>query len=52
MHSGPQAWAFESLEATAEELQSEFALEFQRFFCRLRTVICCDEAKCVARPLP
>jgi hypothetical protein len=32
-----QAWMFESLEATAEELQSEFALEFPRFLCRLRT---------------
>lgn len=30
------AWTFESLEATAEELQSEFALEFPRFLYRLR----------------
>jgi spermidine synthase len=32
-----QAWTFASLEATAEELQSEFALEFPRFLRRLRT---------------
>jgi spermidine synthase len=32
-----QAWTFESLESTAEELQSEFALEFPRFLYRLRT---------------
>jgi len=31
-----QAWTFTSLEATAEELQSEFALEFPRFLRRLR----------------
>lgn len=30
-------WTLESLEATAEELQTEFALEFPRFLCRLRT---------------
>lgn len=29
-------WTLESLEATAEELQSEFALEFPRFLSRLR----------------
>jgi spermidine synthase len=32
-----QPWTFESLESTAEELQSEFALEFPRFLSRLRT---------------
>jgi spermidine synthase len=32
-----QAWTFESLEWTPEELQSEFALEFPRFLYRLRT---------------
>jgi spermidine synthase len=31
-----QPWMFESLEAMAEELQSEFALEFPRFLSRLR----------------
>jgi spermidine synthase len=32
-----QSCTFDSLEATAEELQSEFALEFPRFLRRLRT---------------
>jgi spermidine synthase len=31
------AWALESVETTAEELQSEFALEFPRFLHRLRS---------------